>query len=109
MTPLATRLAAITARCAAATERPWKVMPGDEEWFVVFPDGEDASVLTEPTATFIAHARTDLPLLVQALTRAVEALEAIAEAEAATSRPVYVSHVADVLAALDRLAEEEKG
>jgi hypothetical protein len=61
---------AIKRRCEAATPGPWKSIPfGGEDGYpdehlVLFPDGEDASVLMEPEAEFIAHARTDVPALV---------------------------------------------
>jgi len=88
MTSLATRLAAITARCAQATKGPWESPLRDlgrvesfkavdfyfDESYEAYPPlGESGPVFVAPTreiADMLAHARTDLPLLVQALTRA---------------------------------------
>ncbi|HSM93430.1 MAG TPA: hypothetical protein VLT47_11140 [Anaeromyxobacteraceae bacterium] len=70
--PPAVDVAAIEARCKAATPGPWIARPEDTEsqgeaWHgeyrVFFPDGEDTNVLYMSDAAFIAHARTDVPAL----------------------------------------------
>ena len=64
-------LDAIEARAAKTTPGPWVAESRDldGEHLVVFPDGEDATVLCERDARFIAAARTDVPALVAEVRR----------------------------------------
>lgn len=56
-------------RAAKATVGPWRSEPRDGEYaepgeyLVLFPNGEDASVVVESEARFIAAAREDVPVL----------------------------------------------
>jgi hypothetical protein len=59
---------AAKARAEAATPGPWRTEPRCDdaapgEHLVMFPNGEDASVLSEVDAAFIAAARSDVPRL----------------------------------------------
>ena len=76
----------IAARADAATEGPWRALgtgaAGGDHWYIC-DDGEAIASISaqdcinedqrEPDAEFIAHAREDVPKLVEAL-RAVEAV-----------------------------------
>lgn len=64
------------ARADDATQEPWTAVPSDDApagHSVVFPNGEDVSVLSDEDAEFIASARDDVPAL------ACAALELAAE------------------------------
>ncbi len=78
---LAELRAEIEARANAATPGPW--VAGAASYQVIHKDGRLVCEMTTPTsherdndAAFIAAARTDVPRLVAALRRAVEALQA---------------------------------
>lgn len=76
------------AKCLeGVTPGPWEKVRAhdDEEWYVRYPNGEDASLLLEPDADFIAAARTLLP-------EAARELEAEAGVVAAISRDLARDH-----------------
>ena len=80
-------LAEIAARVERATKGPWKVCPDENApegmpLVCLGPPGEHggpvcSQPLTEEDAVFIAHARTDIPRLVEAVALLEAALEAI--------------------------------
>jgi hypothetical protein len=72
------RLLSITGRAAAATPGPWgDVRPSG---IVCAPDASDvAHSLHDPDATFIAHARTDVPWLLDEL-QVAQAAHRVAQA-----------------------------
>lgn len=68
------RLSAIRQREREATAGPWVHWQGydqDQDFvsLVKFPDGEDVSMLTMQNAEFIAHARADVPWLLDRIQR----------------------------------------
>lgn len=81
-------LDAIRARTDAASPKPWIAEVGDEAWRVRTDDGHSLSwddhggeVFTPENAAFIAHAREDVPALIEALEKAQARLtEAAAQA-----------------------------
>lgn len=66
----------------------------------------EAATCNYADPAFIAHARTDLPRLVQGLRLCLETIEAIAEASASSQAGLYCTRT---LAALDALGEEGEG
>lgn len=88
-------LDAIEARCNAATPGPWEISYGCEEesryrWRAVGPphevvendagyDDGSAESASEDDAKFIAHARTDVPLLIAEVRRLRAALRRIGD------------------------------
>ena len=67
-------LDAIRARADAATRGPWNVT--SVEWAGCFyVEGRDHEPLVEDDRDFIAHARADIPALLDALDAAVAAIE----------------------------------
>jgi hypothetical protein len=99
VTDLKARLAAITARCAAAQAEYGAVY---DETSPVGRGIEQANWATRWADDLVA----DNVRLTEALTRAVEALRRIKLETFEVHTEVLVE---EVLAALDRLAEEEKG
>ena len=94
----ADRLAEIEARIEAATEGPWTVLPDSADWDVPILDAAGSFICCSPDdgvrgghlaqdAAFIAHARTDVPWLVEQVKvrdkalRAVLALHEVREAK----------------------------
>jgi len=58
---------AIKKRCESATEGPWEVVRHGIGWFKIATKlGQDIHLLLK-NAKFIAHARTDIPALLDAL------------------------------------------
>ncbi len=107
----AARLQAIRERCEAATEGPWTkyTPPSDtddagvlEPW-VKYPDGDDISVLTHPNADFIAHARSDIPDLLDAVEGHEEALDKQADLGLDVARRLVVHQTTALRARLGGL------
>ncbi len=71
MTTITQAIAAIRARADAATAGKWIVRDGIRSPFVQFPNGHDSSVLNDTDGAFIASARQDVPMLLDALERAL--------------------------------------
>ncbi len=75
-------LAAIRARCEAATPGPWWTEDRDERLDVHAPYGDAPTLLIERTlpwdGPFIAHARADVPWLLALVERYEAALKEIA-------------------------------
>ncbi len=83
-------LEAIKRRCEAATPGPWVVngMPHDRHiatvgrHYITKPGREGSSARNEEVAAFIAHAREDVPALLEAVERLLSMLtDAQTEAE----------------------------
>lgn len=89
-----TNLKAIQERAEKARGLPWELVEtkdlhppfeavfyvGMQEYITAQAGGYwnyDSSVLDKPTADFIAHAREDIPMLLEALAEAREKLEAV--------------------------------
>ena len=63
---LDSRLKEIKERCEAATEGPWNAVTDDDKRFWIESEsGENWDNFNEPTVYFIAHARTDVPMLLE--------------------------------------------
>ena len=86
----ADRLAEIEARIEAATEGPWTVLPDSADWDVPILDAAGSFICCSPDdgvrgghlaqdAAFIAHARTDVPWLVEQVKVRDKALRAVLE------------------------------
>lgn len=80
-------LDAIRARTDAASPEPWIAEAGDEAWSVRTSEGSlswddhGGEVFTPENAAFLAHAREDVPALIEALEKAQARLaEAAAQA-----------------------------
>ena len=78
------KLEQILKRCEAAAPGPWRCQTGgydievssvNEQMIIHSVNGHKAIRLLEDDGEFIAHSRTDLPLVVKALQRAMDALE----------------------------------
>jgi hypothetical protein len=97
------RLAAIKTRTDAATPGSWIIVTRKRhfpQWAIVCGEELIADQLTDAASTeFIAHARTDLPLVVEALEVALEALRAPVNIRKGFS---YQEHQ-DALAKIERL------
>lgn len=122
---LATLLREVRERCAKATPGPWEYPPWTDtldRWAVCQTrDGRDgsteflpglAAVARQRDADFIAHARTDIPALLEAITRLREqrvvsegkerALRELCERRLQDQDPVVNKLVRELLAILDR-------
>jgi len=102
-------LDAIRKRCAAATKGPWHwcnyVTTGDRTWYWnVTSDlrgicgGHDKKKSTAPTdadGDFIAHARTDIPALLEEVGRLTKLLDGARE-DALTFKRAHVKAVEEV-------------
>ena len=70
---LEAKLKEIKDRCDAATEGPWIFYPEDEtdHWqlsdyqYTFFKQDDSGVPITKPEGDFIAHARTDVPMLLE--------------------------------------------
>ena len=77
------RLDKIEARADAATKGPWVCVLNGDESEVTYAnapitwDDHGGEVFTEGDAEFIAHARTDVPWLLEQVERRDKALEAV--------------------------------
>lgn len=92
------RLDDIKARAAAATDGPWSVSDWEDGVFTVdeetAEDGRGFLSLNESNATFIAHARTDIPDLL----RVVEAAVAMVQYDDPTAMVALRAALAPLLA-----------
>lgn len=104
-------LDAITARADAATEGPWKAVIanicGDDSVYVETADGRSVADLRDDqaaVATFIAHARADVPALVAEVRRLQAIVDAwggplVADREAAWAEVSNLKAAIEVLTA----------
>ena len=72
MNDLAERIAKLRELEAEATETKWTSKPfqnsdDDDEWLVMFPSGEDCSVLYKQDADFIVYLRNNALPIIEAL------------------------------------------
>jgi hypothetical protein len=99
-------LAAIKARCEAATPGPWEVngSPHDRRiaevgrHVITKPGRDGRSARNETVADFIAHAREDVPALLEAVERLLSMLT-----DAQTEAEMQAAEVARLSAESDRL------
>ncbi len=90
------RLEEIKARAEAATEGPWKAVR-TQIANDIYGRKHIGHITYDANADFIAHSRTDIPALVEALEVAVRALTEISDDIHTMEETIYCSHADEAL------------